>query len=91
MVPGYRSQRRTREPDERNHAGRPIENPFPWFASKPESFIRRIDRIARIMKFGLSGTDMPGHELLSDREIASLSLWLTQGSQPINKTSGETI
>jgi hypothetical protein len=43
------------------------------------------------MKFGLSGTDMPGHELLSDREIASLSLWLTQGSQPINKTSGETI
>jgi cytochrome c oxidase cbb3-type subunit 2 len=39
---------------------------------------RRFDRIARIVKFGLPGTDMPGHEYLPDREIASLSLWLAQ-------------
>jgi len=33
-------------------------------------------RLAQIIKFGISGTDMPGHEYLSDREIASLTLWL---------------
>ena len=36
------------------------------------------DRFAQILKFGLPGTDMPGHEYLSDHEIASLSLWLAQ-------------
>jgi cytochrome c oxidase cbb3-type subunit 2 len=34
--------------------------------------------IARIVKFGVHGTDMPGHEYLSDNEIASISLWLSQ-------------
>jgi cytochrome c oxidase cbb3-type subunit 2 len=34
--------------------------------------------IARIVKFGLPGTDMPGHEVLSDEGIASISLWLTR-------------
>jgi cytochrome c oxidase cbb3-type subunit 2 len=37
-----------------------------------------MDRLARIAKFGIPGTDMPGHEYLSDEEIASLSLRLTQ-------------
>ncbi|HUX44874.1 MAG TPA: cbb3-type cytochrome c oxidase subunit II [Terracidiphilus sp.] len=35
-------------------------------------------RLAQVAKFGIPGTDMPGHEYLSDREIASLSLWLAQ-------------
>jgi cbb3-type cytochrome oxidase cytochrome c subunit len=39
----------------------------------------RKDRLARIVKFGIAGTDMPGHEYLSDENIASLSLWLAQG------------
>jgi len=39
---------------------------------------QRRDLIARIVKFGIPGTDMPGHEYLSDNEIASLSLWLSQ-------------
>jgi cytochrome c oxidase cbb3-type subunit 2 len=36
------------------------------------------NRLARIVKFGIHGTDMPGHEYLSDTEIASISLWLSQ-------------
>ncbi len=38
----------------------------------------RAARLAQIAKFGVPGTDMPGHEYLSDNEIASLSLWLVQ-------------
>ena len=36
----------------------------------------RIARLAQIAKFGIPATDMPGHEYLSDNDIASLSLWL---------------
>ena len=36
-------------------------------------------QVARIVKFGIPGTDMPGHEYLPDRQIASLSLWVDQG------------
>jgi cytochrome c oxidase cbb3-type subunit 2 len=39
---------------------------------------QRHDRLARIVKFGLPGTDMPGHEYLSDADIQSLTLWLEQ-------------
>jgi cytochrome c oxidase cbb3-type subunit 2 len=39
---------------------------------------QRRDRLARIVKFGIHETDMPGHEYLSDNEIASISLWLSQ-------------
>ena len=38
----------------------------------------RRERLAQIAKFGIPGTDMAGHEYLSDDQIASLSLWLTQ-------------
>ncbi len=38
----------------------------------------RLNRLAQIAKFGVPGTDMPGHEYLSDNEIASLALWLSQ-------------
>jgi cytochrome c oxidase cbb3-type subunit 2 len=38
----------------------------------------RIDSLAQIAKFGIPGTDMPGHEYLPDKEVASLSLWLSQ-------------
>jgi cbb3-type cytochrome c oxidase subunit II len=45
---------------------------------------QRRDRLAQIVKFGIPGTDMPGHEYLSDRDVASLSLWLEQTiAQPI--------
>jgi cbb3-type cytochrome oxidase cytochrome c subunit len=32
--------------------------------------------LASVIKFGVPGTDMPGHEYLSDQQIASLVLWL---------------
>lgn len=38
----------------------------------------RVNRIARIVRFGLPATDMPGHEYLSGKEITSVSLWLAQ-------------
>ncbi len=37
---------------------------------------RRV-RLAQIAKFGIPGTDMPGHEYLSDNEIASIAFWLS--------------
>ena len=47
------------------------------------SAAERRDRLAQIVKFGIPGTDMPGHEYLPDNEIASISLWLSQNiAQP---------
>jgi cbb3-type cytochrome oxidase cytochrome c subunit len=46
--------------------------------SPSEDLGQRRDRLARIVKFGVYGTDMPGHEYLSDNNIASISLWLSQ-------------
>ncbi len=37
---------------------------------------QRVFRLAQIAKFGLAGTDMPGHEYLSDEVLASIGLWL---------------
>jgi len=39
---------------------------------------QRMDRLAQITKFGIQGTDMPGHEYLPDQQIASIALWLSQ-------------
>lgn len=39
---------------------------------------QRLIRLAQITRFGVPGTDMPGHEYLSDNEIASVSLWLSR-------------
>ena len=33
-------------------------------------------KLAQIAKFGILGTDMPGHEYLNDQQIASVALWL---------------
>jgi len=44
--------------------------------SGPSKLLRT--RMAQIVKFGIPGTDMAGHEYLSDRQVASLSLWLSQ-------------
>jgi enoyl-CoA hydratase/carnithine racemase/mono/diheme cytochrome c family protein len=43
--------------------------------------------IAQVVRFGEPGTDMPGHEFLSDHEITSLVLWLTQSTaQPVPRS-----
>jgi cbb3-type cytochrome oxidase cytochrome c subunit len=51
----------------------------PYFYLSPsDSQEQRTIRLEQIAKFGIPGTDMPGHEYLSDRDIASISLWLSQ-------------
>jgi len=51
----------------------------PYFHLPPSADdAQRRDRIAHIVKFGITGTDMPGHEYLPDNEIASISLWLSR-------------
>ena len=34
--------------------------------------------LARIIKFGMPGTDMPGHEYLPDAQIAAMARWIVQ-------------
>jgi hypothetical protein len=30
----------------------------------------------RVVRFGLPGTDMPGHEMWSEQELADMAAWL---------------
>jgi cytochrome c oxidase cbb3-type subunit 2 len=49
-----------------------------------DSYAQRMNRLAQIAKFGIPGTDMAGHEYLSDKDIASIALWLSEKNrQPI--------
>jgi cytochrome c oxidase cbb3-type subunit 2 len=42
-----------------------------------ENDAQRRDRLAHIIKFGIPGTDMPGHEYWPDDEISSIAYWLS--------------
>jgi hypothetical protein len=60
----------------------------PLFATDPLRYIPRSAnadwrqaRIAQIVKFGLPGTDMPGHEYLPDSEVAALAHWVARVSE----------
>ncbi|WP_193214901.1 cbb3-type cytochrome c oxidase subunit II, partial [Luteolibacter marinus] len=46
--------------------------PFLWTPRGPDF----DQRLARIIKFGIPGTDMPGHETLSDAEIVALARYV---------------
>lgn len=50
--------------------------PFQYLHSSDDNSLQ----LSRISKFGIPGTEMPGHEYLSDRQIASLTLFLSQSS-----------
>jgi cytochrome c oxidase cbb3-type subunit 2 len=51
----------------------------PYFRLSPaDAAGARLQRLARITKFGIPGTDMPGHEYLSDHDITSVAVWLSQ-------------
>lgn len=51
----------------------------PWnYLKTSESEQQRQLHLARITKFGIPGTDMPGHEYLSDHDVTSIALWLNQ-------------
>jgi cytochrome c oxidase cbb3-type subunit 2 len=49
--------------------------PFQYLRSTASSADCNV-MLSRICKFGIHGTDMPGHEYLSDQQIASLTLFL---------------
>jgi cytochrome c oxidase cbb3-type subunit 2 len=46
---------------------------------------QRTILLAQIAKFGIPGTNMPGHEYLPDQQIASISLWLSQNIAQSNR------
>lgn len=52
----------------------------PFRYLKPASDPDRRWQLSQIAKFGIPGTDMPGHEYLGDQQIASLVLFLTQST-----------
>jgi cytochrome c oxidase cbb3-type subunit 2 len=45
---------------------------------------QHLHQLEQITKFGIPGTDMPGHEYLPDRDIVSISLWLSQSIDQSN-------
>jgi cytochrome c oxidase cbb3-type subunit 2 len=53
-----------------------VHGPFFYLPPHGQS-TERLNRLAQIIKFGVPGTDMAGHEYLPDTKIASLSLWLS--------------
>jgi cytochrome c oxidase cbb3-type subunit 2 len=44
------------------------QGPFVWTPAGPEL----ETRLARVIKFGIPGTDMPGHETLDDGQLLGL-------------------
>ena len=46
-----------------------VAGPFAWTPAGADSPLR----VARVVKFGLPGTDMPGHEVLADHQVLSLT------------------
>jgi cbb3-type cytochrome oxidase cytochrome c subunit len=51
----------------------------PWsHLPTTDSKEQRLIRLVQIVKFGIPGTDMPGHEYLPDRDISSIALWLNR-------------
>jgi cbb3-type cytochrome oxidase cytochrome c subunit len=49
----------------------------PWLhLSGDASDAQRMQSLARIIKFGIAGTDMPGHEYFSDQQIAAIASWV---------------
>lgn len=57
----------------------------PYLHLQPsDTSAERINRLAQIAKFGIANTDMPGHEYLSDNDIASIGFWLSHSiRQPV--------
>jgi len=49
-----------------------MAGPFVYVPAAAEPAWRRL-RLAQLIKFGLPGTDMPGHEYLNGREVAAMA------------------
>lgn len=49
-----------------------VEGPFIWSSARDS----QNEQVAKIIKFGIPGTDMPGHETLTDQDINTLKTHL---------------
>jgi cbb3-type cytochrome oxidase cytochrome c subunit len=54
--------------------------------SENESIGQRHLRIAQIIKFGLPGTDMPGHEYLPDDQVEAIANWIAYMRQRVGQS-----
>ena len=46
-----------------------VKGPFNWTTAGPDQELR----VARAIKFGITGTDMPGHEVMTDAQVSALA------------------
>jgi hypothetical protein len=56
-----------------------------WLVSHGPGFGSEAEGLERVIKFGLPGTAMPGHEYFSDQQVADLAayvLGLARGASP---------
>jgi cytochrome c oxidase cbb3-type subunit 2 len=64
----------------------------PWRVLDPAAPSSQLTvQIARIARFGIPGTDMPGHEVLSPEQAASIGLWLAGQIPPPSRKTPQTI
>jgi cbb3-type cytochrome c oxidase subunit II len=68
--------------------------PFLHWSTSGSDVERRL-QLARIIKFGVPGSDMPGHEYLPDSEVAAITLWVDrmqqQATHPNSRSTISTI
>lgn len=65
-----------------------LNGPFVWTAERENVNETRIG-IARVIKFGVPGTDMPGHETLGDAQVLALADYLMNWRLGAKNNSGE--
>ena len=53
-----------------------LAGPFSWTLPRPDE--PQLSTVMRILKFGIPGTDMPGHETWSDQDLADLAAWVLE-------------
>jgi cytochrome c oxidase cbb3-type subunit 2 len=53
-----------------------LAGPFSWTLERSDE--PQLSTMMRVLKFGIPGTDMPGHETWSDQELADLAAWVLE-------------
>jgi cytochrome c oxidase cbb3-type subunit 2 len=56
------------------HPANLLDGPLTWSQPRPDE--SRAVTLARIICFGLPGTDMPGHETCAVKDVAALAKWV---------------
>lgn len=58
----------------------------PWIWSSPREGESHAVSIARVIRFGIPGTDMPGHETWTDEQTQAVTEYLLQWRQPTKES-----